>query len=50
MNVRNILTLVHIESVGIYTASDLFYRSIEVLKNKSNSWKEILDEKVKNSK
>ena len=38
----------HIESVGMYTPESIFFRAIDVLKNKINFWHELLNEKMQN--
>ena len=40
----------HIESVGMYKPESIFFRAIEVLKEKINFWHEKLNEKTKNKK
>ena len=40
----------HIESVGMYKPENIFFRAIEVLKEKINFWHEKLNEKTKNKK
>jgi DNA-directed RNA polymerase I and III subunit RPAC1 len=40
----------HIESVGMYTPESIFFRAIDVLKNKINIWHELLKEKAKEKK
>ena len=40
----------HIESVGMYTPESIFFRAIDVLKNKIKIWRELLKEKSKNKK
>lgn len=42
----HLLQIVTIESVGIYSPSQLFVKALEVLKNKCVSWKEIVQDKI----
>ena len=40
----------HIESVGMYKPETIFFRAIEVLKEKINTWHKLLNEQSKNEK
>ena len=40
----------HIESVGMYKPESIFFRAIDVLKNKINIWHDLLKEKTKEKK
>ena len=40
----------HIESVGMYKPESIFFRAIDVLKKKINTWHELLNEKIKDKK
>ncbi len=40
----------HIESVGMYKPESIFFRAIDVLKNKIKIWRELLKENSKNKK
>jgi DNA-directed RNA polymerase I and III subunit RPAC1 len=40
----------HIESVGMYKPESIFFRAIEVLKEKVNLWHKLLNDKINNKK
>lgn len=41
-----VIFLVHIESVGIYEPETLFYRALQILKEKCEMWSNIIGEKT----